>query len=112
MRAIQAIVVGLLMVWMQAVASVSPHFVEQTAACRCCKCGQAACATQNTVPAPTSSPVAANASMVEKEKSSAPTRVAQAQPRPFEAASVTQAPANACPLPSLPLFRRHCALLI
>ncbi len=112
MRAVLATFIGLLMVWMQAVAIVSPHFIEQMVACRCCKCGQAACATQTSVPAPTPSPLAATASVVEKEKSSVPTQAALAQPGPVEAAGVIVAPVNACPLPSLSIFRRHCVLLI
>ena len=111
MCAIVAILTGLLMVWMQAVASVAPHLIEQTVACQCCKCGHAACATQTTVPAPMPSPVAASESIATKEKSSVPIQVAQIQPATVEAGG-DRTPTPACPLPALPVFRRHCVLLI
>lgn len=117
MRATLAILVGLLMVWMQAVASVSPHLIiEQASACQCCKCCRTACATQTTVPAPTPSPVAASGSVSEKVKSSRPAQTPQERSASAEATGFRvlrgTASVHACPLPSLPLFERHCVRLI
>jgi hypothetical protein len=110
MRAILAILVGGLMVWMQAAAGLSPHLVEKLVACSCCQCANPACNTQTTVPAPTPSPVV-QASVAQRERPSPTPRLV-----PVETTVVSPAffrsskPADRFPLP--PLFQRHRVLLI
>lgn len=72
MRAAIATLLGLLLLWTQALATVSPHLVEQTVSCRCCRCGSAACATQASVPAPAHAPVTTAPSASEREKTTPP----------------------------------------
>jgi hypothetical protein len=72
MRAAFAPLLGLLLLWTQALAAVSPHVVEQTVACQCCRCGNAACATQTSVPAPSPAPVNTAPSAAERQKTTPP----------------------------------------
>jgi hypothetical protein len=107
MRAILAILIGGLMVWMQAAAGLSPHLVEKFVACPCCQCANPTCNTQ-TVPAPSPSPIA-QASLAQREKPSPAPRIA-----PIKAAMAPWViPCSSTPhIPLPPLFQRHCVLLI
>jgi len=109
MRATFAILLGGLMVWIQAAAGLSPHLVEQVVACPCCQCANPACNTQTTVPAPSPSPVVQTPTG-QREKTSPPIRPVALSSAPSESPVLRPRIPEPSSLP--PLFQRHRILLI
>ena len=113
MRAALNIVFGILLLVMQAMASIAPHTLEEGTICQCCSCGSKACSTPQTTSAPTASPLAAQQQLAnEKERISLPAP----RPTPAFASRQTDFPSplsdSASRPPCQPLFKRFCALLI
>ena len=113
MRAAQNIVFGILLLVMQAMASIAPHTVSEGTICQCCSCGSKACSTPQTTAAPTASPLAAH-----QQPANEKVRVSLPAPRPTPAFASRQTdfPSpisdSASRPPGWPLFQRFCALLI
>ena len=113
MRAALNIVFGILLLVMQAMASVAPHTVDEGAICQCCSCGSTACSTPQTTPAPAPSPLTSQL-QVSNETEKAPLPVLKptlgiAARQIHPSLSLTDSHSR---LPGQPLYERFCALLI
>jgi hypothetical protein len=111
-RTAMNIVLGCLLLWMQAMMALSPHTVTEAAPCRCCACGSQACSVPQNVPAPTPSPITTQ--RVSSETESVAVRApatAQLESRVNDTFFVPTTIASIPPA-SQPLYQRHCALLI
>ena len=112
-RAAIVFLVASLLIWTQAVAAVSPVVhVESAACCCCCNCGKRDCCE---APAPSNpqAPPTAAVRLAAQEQAMLP------KPAVSESRTVIVSPVRKYSLPpvaqrvpALPLFQRHCALLI
>ena len=113
MRTALNIVFGILLLVMQAMASIAPHTVDEGTLCQCCSCGSKACSTPQSAPAPASFPLASQLQTAnETEKASLPALkpTLGLAPRQIELSlSITASPSR---LSGQPLYERFCALLI
>jgi hypothetical protein len=114
MRVILATWFSVMMVWMQAIAAVSPHDVQDPVACQCCQCAKGACCVPSapTAPAPVSSPLAASRLVSEKERVAPPVTAEIFQPRPVTLATAIPTPVAPQLSQPMPVYQRHCVLLI
>jgi hypothetical protein len=106
------ILLGCLLLVMQATAALAPHQIAEESACTCCSCGSQACATPRTSTAPAPSPVAAQQTPAETEKLTARAKPTAA---PIWCQNDFPALPNAGDLhlpAGRPLYERFCALLI
>jgi len=113
MRAALNIVLGCLLLVMQAMAALSPHTLSEAMPCQCCSCGSQACSTSRTTPAPTPAPLAASRQLFqETERVSLPSR--QTVERAVAGSDCFLFPTTDASLrpTGQPLYLRHCALLI
>jgi len=112
-RAAVALVFSCLLLWVQAVAALSPCFVAQAAPCPCCSCSSRACCPPQTNPAPAPSPTVASRVGTLTESLPAPMPAVVAAPSPSVRSSSSFSPRIAfSAILAPPLFLRHRALLI
>jgi hypothetical protein len=111
MKRAAAIVLSLMFVWLQALASAPMSFRPAPEGCACCDCKRNCCVKAATPAAQ----LPAATSVVPSSQNSfslfAPTLVTWALPvtTPLQISPSASAP---LPVPTVPLFTRHCALLI
>jgi hypothetical protein len=111
-RAAIAFLVASLLMWTQAMAAMSPVVHVESAACCCCDCGKRDCCE---APAPSNPqpPLTAAVRIAAQDQAKLP------KPVVIESRTVLVSPVRKYFLPpvvqrvrALPLFQRHCALLI
>jgi hypothetical protein len=112
MKRFAAIVLSLTFVWLQvAVSARTTSFAAAPKVCTCCDCKQTSCCVRETPPeAPQPAALPANANAAPDFSLFTPTQVSWTLPVP----PAHLASSDSAPLPALavPLFTRHCALLI
>ena len=113
MRAALNIVFGILLLVMQAMASVAPHAVDKAVVCQCCSCGSKACSTPQSAPAPAPSPLASQLQAAnETEKASLPALKPILDLAPRQTELCLPFTDSLSRLSGQPLYERFCALLI
>ena len=113
MRPALNIVFGILLLVMQAMASIAPHTVDEGTLCQCCSCGSKACSTPQPAPAPTPSPLASQLQAAnETEKASLPALKPVLGLAPSQTNLSLSFTASPSRLSGQPLYERFCALLI
>ena len=113
MAAAMNIVLGLLLLMMQATAAFTPHTTDEVDSCHCCACGAEGCAVPQSSPAPAPNPLATHRVAAESEVARLPAE------KPVSMPAVRSANAfHTISFPSFvqvvvaPLYQQHCALLI
>ena len=112
MHAALALVFSILLVWMQAVAAVTPHVPTAAKICKCCSCGGASCCVPPASPAPPPVPLVAERIAAETKSLPRPATVVQFDPTPLSSLEVFSHSPDLPRAMVQPLFRQHCALLI
>jgi hypothetical protein len=111
MKRVAAIVLSLMFVWLQAVSSAQTTFLPAPAGCRCCDCKANCCVSAATPATQPPATIPAAGSFPSDFSLFAPALVTWTLPvtvpSPFSSS-------DSAPLPALavPLFTRHCAMLI
>jgi hypothetical protein len=112
MKRVAAILLSLTFLWLQVVASARPaSFAPAPQVCTCCDCKQTNCCVRETPSeAPQPAALPANANAATDFPLFTPTQVRWTLPvAPTQFLCSDSAP---LPTPAVPLFTRHCALLI
>ncbi len=112
MKRVAAIILSLMLLWLQAKAAAPMTFLPAKAVCACCDCKQMNCCVTSAPPATQSLPatVAPTAS-----QNTLPVFAAALEMWTLPASDLAHVSAFAStplPAPGLPLFTRHCARLI
>jgi hypothetical protein len=111
MKRAAAIVLSLMFIWLQAVAFVQTPFANASPARSCCSCNKACCVSQS-APNPQSLPLAPSPASAQQDFSALVSMLV-VWSLPATGSSVFSSPTTApLPAPAVPLFARHCALLI
>jgi len=111
MKRAAAIVLSLMFVWLQVTVSAQTSFLQGANGCRCCACKRTACCVTE-APSNAQTPIAlpATAGITSDFSLFAPMLLTWTLP----VTSCQISPSDSAPLPALavPLFTRHCTLLI
>jgi hypothetical protein len=111
MKRAAAIVLSLMFVWLQAMSSAPSSFRPAPAGCACCDCKRNCCVKAATPAAQLPAATSVAPSSQNSFSRFAPALVTWTLP---VIAPLQISPSDSAPLPALavPLFTRHCALLI